>query len=80
MKRTLKEIWMAGERAIILGHAWRVELTIRGDMLLTREIKVKAHIAIGGLKGGGLRTIAIRRPADTMAESQPARAAYGINI
>jgi hypothetical protein len=59
---SLKQIWAAGRKAKVNGHAWYVGLSVNGsEAVLTRMVRVKPHLAVGGYKGGGLRWVEIRR-------------------
>jgi hypothetical protein len=67
---SLKQIWAAGRKAKVNGHAWNLDLSVTGrEIVLTRLVDVKSHYGLGGLKGGGVRLIRIRRPIATMAEA-----------
>jgi hypothetical protein len=67
--KTLRQLWMEGRKAKVRGHAWRLTPSVgMKTMHLMRDVKVKSYFGLGGMKGGGWRTISIDRPIDAVAE------------
>jgi hypothetical protein len=65
-RKTFKQACLDRNTVIVNGKTWDRMVLLPGgrEVVLSRMIRVKSHLAIGGYKGGGLRWVSIRRPAD----------------
>ena len=69
--KTLREIKMNRQQALVNGHVWDLHHTVSGKTIeLTRVIQVKRrHRRTGILLTGSYRRLVIRRPIGFLAES-----------
>jgi hypothetical protein len=67
--KTFKQLWLERGKAIVNGKVWDVWDANPGrtEIILLRRVRVKSHVGLGGMKGGGWRTITIRRSIDAPA-------------
>lgn len=67
--KTLKEIWLASEMAMVNGHAWNIEPSVGLRCAhLYRFVKVNQRFARGFINKTH-RIIKIERPLDMLAEA-----------
>lgn len=68
--KTLRDIWAAGEKAVVSGKVWNVEPSVSGRRAqLWREISVTYRDKFG-IVWSGRRIVKIERPLDLVAESK----------